>query len=299
MILHLKPTESHSLRDYFRHISRLVHNFQKKIIKNRRFRAPKLRMIDFHHIMAVFLQGFLCCLKNFFILRQGNTDFSCLCSFYHKIQIRFCKGIVQQRLYLQIRYVYLRYRIQVYVTIQTGKSEKVLILTPTAAGPFEYLRRQFIFSLAKIWGQFKFRRGKGIFTVTHKLSVQPQRDSALRSLKRNKNTFSFHCFRNLEIFHIACHRIKLRGNLSRLQFFSSLPGILHVGILGNIISLHLNMRRNTNIIPGLAAVLRFFKSRNGAVIIFCIVEFPQTIQAETIIFHILLHLFHTGKIPMI
>ena len=189
--------------------------------------------------------------------------------------------------------------IQVHIPVNSGKTVEILILAPAAAGPLEYLGSQFVFSLFQIGSQFKFRRGEAVFTVSHKAAVEPQRQSALCSLEGNENPLTFHSLWHFEIFYIAGCRIECSWNFSRFDFLMAFPRVLDIGILRHIIPLHLNVGRHPDVIPAMAIVGFFFKSRNGALIIFCIVEFPQSIQALLEAFLLLLHIRGRGIIPVI
>ena len=68
-------------------------------------------------------------------------------------------------------------------------------------------------------------------------------------------------------------------NLSRTDVLTSFPRILCIRVLRRIIALHLDMGRHPDVVPGGTAVLVLFKSRNNRVIIFRIMEFPDSIQA--------------------
>ena len=195
--------------------------------------------------------------------------------------------------------MHFRDRIQIDITIDSGETEEILVLTPAAAGPFEDLCCQFVFSFFQIRSQFEFGWCKGIFTVSYKVTVQPYSDTTFCTLERDKYFFTCHLFRNFKIFHIRSNRIESLRNLTRFYFFSSFPWILYICILRYIISLHLDMSRYTDIIPWSTAVFRFFKSGNGTVIVFCIVEFPQSIQAVTEVIHLLFHRFHRSVISVV
>ena len=193
----------------------------------------------------------------------------------------------------------LRNRVQIHITVNTGETEEILILAPASARPFENLRSQFIFALFQIRGQFKLGRSKRILAVAKERSVQPYGNTALCSLEGNKKPFSFHLIRHFKIFHIGSRRIESLRNLTRFYFFSSFPRILHIGILRCVVSLHLDMRRHADIIPFCAVILRCLKSRNRALVVLCVVEFPQSVQTVTEVFHMLLHFFHRSIIPVI
>ena len=82
--------------------------------------------------------------------------------------------------------MYFRNGVQIYISVNTGKTIKILILTPAAGRPFEYLCSQFVFSLFYILCQLKFRRSKGVLAVSDKFAIQPQCQSALSALERNE-----------------------------------------------------------------------------------------------------------------
>ena len=281
MILHLKTAEAYPLGDHLCQLSLLIIYFQGQIIQIGFLRAPQKRLFHLHHIDAFLCQIRFQCFHCFPIPGEGHTHLSCLCGLCHDFQIRMGKGIVQQRPHPQIRHMDLRNGVQIHIPVNTGEPEEILVLAPAAAGPLEHLRRQFIFSILQVRRQLKLGRCEAVLTVAHKLSVQPYGNAAFRPLEGDVQRFPLHILRHFKILHIAGHRIEAGGNLSRLQFLMALPGILHIGVLGRVISFHLDMGRYPDIVPRPAAVIFLFKSRNRTVIIFCVMKFPQTVQTET------------------
>ncbi|CUP75497.1 Uncharacterised protein [Dorea longicatena] len=172
--------------------------------------------------------------------------------------------------------------IKIYITVNTRKPEEILIFTPTACRPFEHLDCQFILPFFYIICQFKFRRCKGILTITRKHSIHPKCKSAFCSLKGNKESFSFHFFRHHKIIYIACNRIKMFRYFSGMNIFMPFPWILYICILRHIISFHLNMCRYIDFIPVSAGIFFRLESFNRTFVISCIMEFPHSIQAITI-----------------
>ena len=175
--------------------------------------------------------------------------------------------------------MYIRHGIKIDIPVDAGETIKVLIFAPASGRPLEHLSRQLILPVFYIFRQFKFRRSKCIFTVSDKRSVEPDRNAALCSLKRDKNTSALHSLRNRKIFHIACRRIKMLRNFSRPYILPAFPRILCIHIMGSIIPFHLYMCRHADIIPVSAGVIRFFKARYSRSVILCIVEFPHPVQA--------------------
>ena len=62
-----------------------------------------------------------------------------------------------------------------------------------------------------------------------------------------------------------------------MDVLMALPRILHVSVLRHIVTLHLDMSRNLDVIPTYTAVVFLLKSGNYVGIVFCIVELPQPV----------------------
>ena len=167
--------------------------------------------------------------------------------------------------------------IKINITENTGKTVKVLILTPAPRRPFKDLRRQFVCSLSQIRAQKKLRGRKTVLAVPHKMSVQPERDPALRSLKGNIEPFSVKSLRHFKILYITCHRIKPLRYLPRHNLLPAVPRILHIRVLGHIIPFHLDMGRHSDILPVSAVILRLFKARYHISVIYSIMKFPDPV----------------------
>ena len=175
-----------------------------------------------------------------------------------------------------------RYGIKVNAPIQPGEAVKILILTPAAGCPFKHLHRQFVLSVFHIRCQFKFGRCKSILTVSDEVSIKPDCQTALRALKRDVKRFVLHLLRYFKIFHITCHRIKSLRDLPRHDRLTPVPRILHIHILRGIISFHLYMSRNTDVIPAVAVHSGLFKPFYRLFIVFRVMEFPDPIQGIAI-----------------
>ena len=206
----------------------------------------------------------------------------CCRSFSHRLhshlKLRIFICVIQQRPHAEILCMDLRDRIQINIPVDSGETEEILILTPAGSRPFVNLSSQLVFSRHQIRRQFKFRGCETVLTVAHILSVQPERQPAFCALEGDKYPFPLHALRKRKVFHIACNRIEPGRDFSRHDLFPAIPGILHIRILRNIIALHLNMGRNTDLIPGSAAVIHLLKAFHRTLIILCIRKFPQSVQ---------------------
>ena len=171
------------------------------------------------------------------------------------------------------------YTVQIYISIDTGKTEEVLILHPAAGTPLEYHHSQFIFTRNQIRCQFKFRWGKRILAVTHIVAVAPQSHAAFHTLERDTNLLPSHSLRHFKIFHIASYRIKAGRNLTWHYILVTIPRILHIHIHGSIIALHLQMCRHRNHIPVVTIIICPVKTCRNQAWILCIEKLPMPLQA--------------------
>ena len=94
--------------------------------------------------------------------------------------------------------------------------------------------------------------GKAVLSIAHIGPVQPKGHAALHTLELDVDGLALHGFRQLEVFHIACHRIEPLRDLARLYLFTAIPRIRNIRILGNVVTLHLDVCRNMNVVPAAA-----------------------------------------------
>ncbi len=153
--------------------------------------------------------------------------------------------------------------IQVYIPENPGKTVKVLVLRPASAGPLIYLQGQLVFTFQKEWGQLKVGRGKAVFAVAHILPVEPQGHAAFHSLEGNVEGLSLHLFWHMEIFYIACSRVKAGRDFPVPNFFPPVPWVLGVDIGRDVVPFHLDMGRHPDVAPVPAIVIQTFKPLGG------------------------------------
>ncbi len=77
------------------------------------------------------------------------------------------------------------------------------------------------------------------------------------------------------------------------------PRVLHIRILRNVVTLHLDMCRHMDIVPVFAAIIRLLKSADCRLVIPCIVELPQPVQALLEILMTCLHIQNRSIIPVV
>ena len=71
-------------------------------------------------------------------------------------------------------------------------------------------------------------------------------------------------------------------NLARMNVLMSFPRILHICVLWRIVAFHLDMSRYIDVLPVFAGIFLCLKSRDRALIISRILEFPESVQRLTI-----------------
>ena len=207
-------------------------------------------MVYLPHKPVFSVQLFFLIYKYFSVARKDKSRFSFSPGARNNLQFCFLKCLVRNCPDPEVTDMYIRYSVQKYVPVKSGKTVEILILTPTSGCPLKYLNRQFILPLFQIACQLKIRRCKTVLTVPYKNSIQPNCQTTFRSLEGNEDPLPFHPFRDREIFHIACHRIKIFRDLPRPDILPAFPWILCIGILWDVIPFHLDMSRHPDIIPG-------------------------------------------------
>ena len=295
-VLHLKAAEADLLRnDLADRAVASVHRHHQ-VIQHRILCAPELRLIDLPCVDILSAEYFLFFHPHAAVKGKGELRLSFAPGLCPDLQLRLCKRLIRDRTDPHVSYMHIRDRVEIHIPVYAREAEEILILAPAPGGPFKHLDSQLVLPVLHISGQFKLGRREAVAAVSDKCPVQPQGKGALRPLERNKQPFPLHALRHGEIFHIACHRIEIFRDLTRTDILAALPRILGVRILGRVISFHLDVGRHTDIIPALASVLFLLESFDRGSIVFCIMEFPQSVQAlrefRTAFQHVLLR----GKI---
>ena len=170
--------------------------------------------------------------------------------------------------------------VQPHAAEDAGEAEEVLIFAPAGGSPLEHLHSKFVHARLEIGSQIECVCGEAVLGVTHIRPVQPKSHAAFHTLELDVDGLALHGFRQLEVFYIACHRIEPLRDLARLYFFTAIPRILNIRVLGNVVALHLDVCRNMNVIPAAAIVICLFKAGDGTGVVLCVGEFPDTVQLQ-------------------
>ena len=131
-VFHLKPAETDFLRYQFTERSVGIVNFDHQIIKFRFLCAPQFRIRNFPCTGICPCQLFLFLKADFAIVGKTETCLSCSPCFCTNLKTAFGQSLVRNRPYSEIADMYLRHSIQIYITVNSGKAEEILILAPAA-----------------------------------------------------------------------------------------------------------------------------------------------------------------------
>ena len=146
--------------------------------------------------------------------------------------------------------MYIRNRIEIDVPENSREPEKILILAPAASCEAEDLGGQLVFALrVNEFRELEFGWREAVLRIADIVPVQPQSETALRSLEGYKDPFSLHKGGKIKVLHIAGNGIKTLRNFARANVFITVPGILYICILRMSVPLHLDMGRDSDHIP--------------------------------------------------
>ena len=171
----------------------------------------------------------------------------------------------------------IRYPIKIYITKNSGKTEKVLILDPACAASLINLNSQTVSFLPNPWSHIKLRRRKAVLCISNKGSIQPYIHGCLYPLERKNYPLSWKRLLQIKFPDIASHRIVIPVYFGWTQFRMSVPWIHRINILTFIISLKLNMPRHLNLIKASIVKVFLIKFCPSKGWIFCIGKLPYSV----------------------
>ena len=154
MVFYFKSAESHPFRDIFLKVSILVIYLDSQIIKLRLFCAPQRWIFDLHSKSA--LVQIILSFKGPAVFGQADQGFSLSPGFCADFQSASGQCLVRYGPDSQVSDMYIGNRVQIYISVNSGKSVKILVLAPAAGSPFKHLGCQLVFSFLYIFCQFKF-----------------------------------------------------------------------------------------------------------------------------------------------
>src|SRR6187431_317446 len=82
-----------------------------------------------------------------------------------------------------------------------------------------------------------------------------------------------------EVTHVARHRVEAHGHLPGLELLEAIPRVLHVAVLGAVVSVKLNVRRYGDLVPTGDIEAGLFKAENRRRQVVGVVEAPQPVEA--------------------
>ncbi len=160
-------------------------------------------------------------------------------------------GVVacQGGIHLEVLNVCLGSGVDVHITLDTGKADKVLVFHPGAITPAEHLHGDVVFATAKLVGNIEFVVGKGVFTIANELAVHPNIVSGFHTFKVQANALAIPILGHGKVTAVMAHRVKLCGRCRRVNPVVLVPRINHVTVNGMVVAINLPVARNRNIVP--------------------------------------------------
>ena len=279
VVLHLKFAEAHLLGPVFHRLACGIVENDLQVIEHRLLGAPQLWLLHPAVQAGAFFQLHRFgehCLRP---VLQGQDGGACAGS--SELDIQVCMGEVvplKQGADRQVFQMNLRDGVEPDAAEDAREPVKVLVLAPAGSGPLEHLGCQLVDAGLDIGGQVKGVGREAVLGVAHIAAVEPEGHAALHALKLHPQGLVLHGLGQFKVLDVACHRIEPLGDLPRADVLPAIPGILGVGILRQVIALHLDVGRHADFIPQRAVVVLFFKAGDGAGIVFRVGEFPQPVQ---------------------
>ena len=282
-VLQFEPAEADALANDLQHLAAAVLDREQQVIQIRRFAAPQARGFDRHLNVKLALRHTLRRRNDLAAVKQLHLHAACTSSLiqlhlHRQIERRIRIAVIQQRLDADIRDMRLGDGIQIDVAENAGEAHEVLILQPASRAPTLNAAGELVFAFNEVLSQLKVAGRKGIRREADVVSVQPDGDAALRALEGDKETLADHLFRHKKRLDIAGDGVIFLRNLADLHALEAVPRILHVGILRNAVSLHLDMCRNADIRPAAAVKIRRLKAGNHLTCVQRVMEFPKSIE---------------------
>ncbi len=161
-----------------------------------------------------------------------------------------------------------------------GEAVKILILEPAARGPLVHADSQAVPACPQRPGKRKVRGGEAVLAVAEPDAVEPEGKAAFYPLERDVRLFAKEAFGKGEFGHIIRYRVKNAGHFAGVQFFLGVPGILGVDIGGFVVTLHLDMSRDADAVPGRDVIVLAPEALGRIGGLFRVMKFPDAVQAH-------------------
>ena len=280
----LKAAEAHTLMSDFDQLI-AIHDSNLKGIEVRLLAAPELRRLHVDGSVHLCSGVILSRENGLAAILEREHDLAgrrILGALQLKRDVEHGVGIlvVQQGLYADILHMNLGNGVERHVAEEAGEAEEVLIFHPAARAPAINAASQLVFAGDEILGQFERMRRERITGEADIMAVQPDSNAAFRTGEVDKHALARKVFRQSEVLGVAGDRVIVGRDIVVLHILIAVPRILRIGILRDAVAFHLDMRRNDNIRPSAAVILRAFKARDDLCIVERMVELPMAIKAH-------------------
>ena len=155
-ILHLKTAEANFLRDDLLEFSVFITDLQLQIIEIRLFRTPEKGILNLPGTGILSVERSFILQKDLALSGKCKLHFSFSPGTGHDLKLGFFESFIRNGTDPEIIYMDIRHCKQINISVNSGKTVKILILAPAAGCPFEHLRRQLVLAVLQIFRKLEF-----------------------------------------------------------------------------------------------------------------------------------------------
>ena len=303
-VFQLEPAEADALADDFEHLAAAVLDGQQQVVEVRRFAAPQARRFhrklhgDFALRHALGRRDDLAAVEQRH-LHAAGADGRIQLHLHREVERRVGEAVVKQRLHADIRNVRLGDGVEIDVAENAGEAHEILIFQPASRAPALHAAGELVFALDEVIRQLELAGREGIRRETDVVPVEPDGDAALRALEGDEDPLADHLRRHEERLDIAGDGVVFPRNFADFHRLIAVPRILNVGVLRRAVALHLDVRRDVDIRPAAAVVIRRLKAGDDLTGVERVVEFPKPVQRTAQAGFAVGKLFHAGVSHMV
>ena len=140
-------------------------------------------------------------------------------------------------------------RVNIDITHNAGKTDKVLVFEPATVAPAEHLYGNVVFTFAEILVDVKFVARESIFTVTNVIAVHPYIVSGFNAFEMQTDALAVPFFGNSKVTAVMTHRVKISRCIRGRNTVVLGPRINNVCVNRMVVAQKLPRTRNLDFIP--------------------------------------------------
>ena len=177
--------------------------------------------------------------------------------------------------------------VEIHIAEDTAHAEHILTLQIRTIAPAEHLHGQGVLALVQEVRQVKLGHVVGALRVAHVLSVEPNEGRAVDAAEMDERAAAVPVVGNLEGAHVGAHGVDAVVGSTVIETRAGLDvgrrvgvGVLHIGIDGAVVALHLPVGGNGDGVPGTHVVAFLPEVHRSLRGLADEVEAPRTVERE-------------------